>query len=44
MTQIPMRWFVSAVLAVLALLVTVTAFRGYLNPDFLLGFANIFSC
>ena len=28
----------------LATVVTYATFRGYLSPDFLLGFANTFSC
>jgi hypothetical protein len=31
-------------LSALAALITYVAFRGYLSPDFLLGFANSFSC
>lgn len=31
-------------LAVLAAMVSYVGFRGYLNPDFLIGFANSFSC
>lgn len=32
------------VLGALAALLTYIAFRGYLSPDFLLGFANSFRC
>lgn len=32
------------VLGALAALLTYIAFRGYLSPDFLLGFANAFRC
>ncbi len=44
MTQTPMKLAVTLALAVLAALLTYVAFRGYLNPDLLLGFANTFSC
>lgn len=36
-----LKWLL---LSALATLVTYAAFRGYLNPDLLLGFANSFSC
>jgi len=35
------KWFLIAVLAVL---VTVVVFRGYLSPDMLLNFADSFHC
>ncbi|MDH4149582.1 MAG: hypothetical protein OEW79_12355 [Betaproteobacteria bacterium] len=44
MTLSPANLVLSIVLAVLVALLTVAAFRGYLSPDFLLGFANTFSC
>lgn len=36
-----LKWLL---LSALAALVSFSAFRGYLNPDLLLGFANTFSC
>jgi len=44
MTLSPVNLILSVVLAVLVALLTIAAFRGYLSPDFLLGFANTFSC
>jgi len=44
MMQARMRQVVWVMLGVLALMLSAAAFRGYLNPDFLLGFANTFSC
>lgn len=44
--MIAMRWkiLVWALLSVLATAMTYLIFRGYLNPDLLLGFANSFAC
>ncbi len=40
------RWKILAwvLLSALAASMTYAIFRGYLNPDLLLGFANSFSC
>lgn len=44
--MIAVRWKILAwaLLSVLAAAMTYAIFRGYLNPDLLLGFANSFSC
>ena len=44
MNTIQRKMLVWLLLSVLAALVTYATFRGYLSPDFLLGFANSFSC
>ncbi len=44
MTLSPANLIISVVLAVLVALLTLAAFRGYLSPELLLGFANSFSC
>lgn len=44
MTATQTRILVWILLSALAALVTYASFRGYLSPDFLLGFANTFSC
>lgn len=44
MTRIENRVLVWIVLAILAACLTFATFRGYLNPELLLGFANTFSC
>lgn len=44
MTATQTRILVWILLSVLAALVAYATFRGYLSPDFLLGFANTFSC
>ncbi len=44
MTLMQIKPVVWMVLAALAALLSYVAFRGYLSPDFLLGFANNFSC
>lgn len=44
MTQAWMRLLKWMLLSALAALITYVAFRGYLNPELLLGFANSFSC
>ena len=31
-------------IAMAAMLIAYVAFRGYLNPEFLIGFANSFTC
>lgn len=36
-----LQWFA---VAALAAILTYSAFRGYLSPEMLLGFANTFSC
>lgn len=38
------KMLVWIVLSVTAAAMTYLIFRGYLNPDLLLGFANVFSC
>ena len=42
--SVPRRLAIWIALSVLAALVTYTAFRGYLTPEFLLNFANAFYC
>ena len=37
----PLLW---VLIALAAMLITYAAFRGYLQPEFLLGFANGFTC
>lgn len=44
MTDQRLKMLAWLLLAVLAALASFAAFRGYLGPDFLLGFANSFSC
>jgi len=44
MTANQRKILVWLLVAILATLVTYVIFRGYLGPDFLLGFANTFSC
>lgn len=44
MTLTPTNLVVTVLLAVLVALLTFAAFRGYLHPELLLGFANSFSC
>lgn len=44
MTQTQRKVLVWIMLSALAALVTYVTFRGYLSPEFLLGFANSFSC
>ena len=44
MTANQRKMLVWILLAVLAALVTYVTFRGYLSPEFLLSFANTFSC
>ncbi len=44
MTQTQKKMLVWMLLSILAALMTYATFRGYLSPDFLLGFANSFSC
>lgn len=38
------KFLIWLLLAVLAAMVSYVGFRGYLNPDFLINFANSFSC
>jgi hypothetical protein len=38
------QWWVWLLIGVLLAWFTFVTFRGYLNPDFLIGFANVFSC
>ena len=38
------QWWVWALIGALLAWFMYVAFRGYLNPDFLIGFANVFSC
>jgi hypothetical protein len=44
MIQQPHHPLVWLVLAALLAYVTYLIFRAYLNPDFLIGYANMFSC
>lgn len=44
MTQAQTKLLIWMLLSALAALLTYATFRGYLSPDFLLGFANTFSC
>ncbi len=44
MNTVQRKMLVWLLLSVLAALVSYVAFRGYLSPDFLHGFANSFSC
>lgn len=44
MNTVRTKMLVWTVLSVLAAAMTYLIFRGYLNPDLLLGFANSFSC
>lgn len=44
MNTIRRKMLVWLLLSALAALVTYATFRGYLSPDFFLGFANSFSC
>ncbi len=44
MTEAQKKMLVWIMLSMLAALMTYATFRGYLSPDFLLGFANSFSC
>ena len=44
MTANQRKILVWILVAILATLVTYVIFRSYLSPDFLLGFANTFSC
>ncbi len=44
MTTVSRKMLAWALLSALAAALTYLVFRGYLNPDLLLGFANTFSC
>ena len=44
MTPSVTRLLVWILLSALAVMVTYAAFRGYLGAEFLIGFANTFSC
>ena len=44
MTQSAIKLLVWMLLSALAAIVTYAAFRGYLGAEFLIGFANTFSC
>lgn len=37
----PLLW---VLIALVAMLITYAAFRGYLQPELLIGFANTFTC
>ena len=44
MTRQTRQMLVWALLGVLLAYISYVTFRAYLGPDFLIGFANIFSC
>jgi len=44
MTYLQKKTLMWMFISILAALVTYMTFRGYLNADLLLGFANTFSC